>query len=129
MKIEINYIKDFNDPDKARIVFKVNQPTNLGSYIVAESTQAGEHSVYSEVKNVFWLPDQELHPEDLVVLYTKKGENTSTLNKDGSTTYFYYWGLEQTLSSENKSCVVLFETSWMFKPIPVLSTKTEEINE
>ena len=39
MKIEIDYIKDFDDFDKARIVFRVNQVTNLGLYLVAESSQ------------------------------------------------------------------------------------------
>lgn len=117
MKIEIDYIKDFDDFDKARIVFRVNQVTNLGLYLVAESSQVGDNSISSGVKNVYWLPDQELKLGDLVVLYLKKGEKRSVTNNDGSITYFYYWGLNKTFSPENKSCVVLFEASWMFKSI------------
>ncbi len=125
MKIEIDYIKDTNDSEKERVVFKVNQPTNLGGYVIAESVQVGESAISSEIKNPYWLPDQELKIGDLVVLYTKKGEKRSVLNKDGSTTYFYYWGLNKPLSSEEKTCVVLFETSWMFKPTPNIDVKTE----
>lgn len=115
MKIEIKYIKDFGDPEKERVVFKVNAPTNIGLYVVAESVKVNDNAISSEIKNQYWLPDQELKIGDLVVLYTKKGERKSVLNKDGSTTYFFYWGLENPLSSVEKSCVVLFETSWTFK--------------
>lgn len=117
MKIEIDYIKDANDSEKERVVLKVNQPTNLGGYIIAESIQVGENAISSEIKNSYWLPDQELKIGDLVVLYTKKGEKSSVLNKDGSTTYFYYLGLNNPLFSEEKTGVILFETSWMFKSI------------
>ena len=105
--------------------FKVNQPTNLGGYVIAESVLVGENAISSEIKNSYWLPDQELKIGDLVVLYTKKGEKRSVLNKDGSTTYFYYWGLNNPLFSEEKTCVVLFETSWMFKSSPNINVKTE----
>ena len=125
MKIEIDYIKDTNDSEKERVVFKVNQPTNLGDYIIAESVQVGESAISSEIKNSYWLPDQKLKIGDLVVLYTKSGEKRSVLNEDGSTTYFYYWGLPKS-SLQEKTCIVLFETSWMFKAVPNVKIKTEE---
>lgn len=126
MKIVIDYIKDFGDKEKERVVFRINQPTNLGLYVIAESVKVGDTSISSFIKNVYWLPDQELKTGDLVVLYTKKGEKRSVLNEDGSTTYFYYWGLGDTLSSEDKSCVVLFETSWMFKEAHLNSDETKD---
>ena len=126
MKIEIDYIKDANDSEKERVVFKVNQPTNLGMYVVAESIKVGELSISSAIKNTFWLPDQELKIGVLVVLYTKKGEKRSVANDDGTTTFFYYWGLDKPLFSIKNSCVVMFETSWMFKPISDADIKTDE---
>lgn len=115
MKIIIKYIKDFGNPEKERVVLKVNASTNIGQYVVAESVKVNDNAISAEIKNQYWFPDQELKVGDLVVLYTKKGEKKSVLNKDGSTTYFFYWGLENPLSSVKKSCVVLFETLWMFK--------------
>lgn len=117
MKIGIDYIKDTNDPEKERVVFKVIQPTNLGLYVVAKSVQVGDVSISSVIKNPYWFPDQELKLGDLVVLYTKGGEKRSVLNNDGTTTYFYYWGLDEPLSSIEKACVVLFETSWAHKTV------------
>lgn len=125
MKIEIKYIKGFGDPEKERVVFKVNAPTNIGRYVVAESVKVNDSSISSEIKNQYWLPDQDLKIGDLVVLYTKKGEKKSVLNKDGSTTYFFYWGLKNPLSYVDKSCVVLFETSWMFKEASPITDNDE----
>ena len=127
MRIEIKYIKNFGEFEKERVVFQVNAPTNLGLYMVAESVKIAENAISSEIKNPYWFPDQDLKTGDLVVLYTKKGEKKSILNNDGSTTYFFYWGLENTLSSVEKPCIVLFETSWMFKEAS--STANNEAKE
>ena len=129
MKVEIKYIRDFGDPEKERVVFKVNAPTNIGLYVVAESVKVNDNVISSEIKNQYWFPDQHLKIGDLVVLYTKKGEKKSVLNKDGSTTYFFYWGLENPLSSVEKSCVVLFETSWMFKEAFPSTADNDETKE
>lgn len=130
MKIVIKYIKDFGNPEKERVVLKVNAPTDIGQYVVAESVKVNENAISSEIKNQYWFPDQELKVGDLVVLYTKRGEKKSVLNKDGSTTYFFYWGLENPLSSVEKSCVVLFETLWMYKEAsPVTDDKTKNQTE
>lgn len=130
MKIVIKYIKDFGNPEKERVVLKVNAPTDIGQYVVAESVKVNENAISSEIKNQYWFPDQELKVGDLVVLYTKRGEKKSVLNKDGSTTYFFYWGLENPLSSVEKSCVVLFETLWMYKEAsPVTDDETKKQTE
>ncbi|OUN71159.1 hypothetical protein [Barnesiella sp. An55] len=126
MKLEIAYIKDSGNLEKERTVFKVTQPTNLGLYLVSQSVETSSTTFSSNIKNIYWLPDQELKIGDLVVLYTKKGEKRSTINKDGSTTYFYYWGLDKPLTSTEKSCVVLLETSWRVKGISSADNKTEK---
>ena len=45
MKVEIKYIKDFGDPEKERVVFKVNAPTNIGLYVVAESVKVNDNVI------------------------------------------------------------------------------------
>lgn len=125
MKLEIAYIKDSGNLEKERTVFKVTQPTNLGIYLVSLSAETSENTFSSHIRNVYWLPDQELKPGDLVVLYTKKGEKRSTINEDGSTTYFYYWGLEKPMNSVEKTCVVLLEASWRIKGVSYVNDNTE----
>lgn len=127
MKLEIAYIKDSGNLEKERTVFRVAQPTNLGLYLVSQSVETSGTTFSSDIKNVYWLPDQELKIGDLVVLYTKKGEKSSTINEDGSTTYFYYWGLDKPLTSIEKSCVVLIEASWRIKGVSSVNDKTEKV--
>ena len=112
MRIKLTEIKDSGVLEKERFVFKVLQSGNLGIYMVATSKEIAENTFSSDVKNLYWLPDQEIKEGDLVVLYTKKGKKNSTVNKDGSTTYFYYWGLTESLSIVEKKCVILFESTW-----------------
>ena len=112
MHIAIDYIKDSGNLDKERIVFAVKNDEQLGKYLIAESVLLENARFSAKIKNIFWFPDQELKQGDVVVLYTKTGENNMNKNEDGSTTYFYYWGLSEPHLNDNKPCVVLFEASW-----------------
>lgn len=112
MNIAIDYIKDSGNLDKERIVFAVKNDEQLGKYLIAESVLLENARFSAKLKNVFWFPDQELKQGDVVVLYTKTGNYNFSKNEDGSTTYFYYWGLPEPHLNDNKPCVVLFDASW-----------------
>ena len=112
MNIAIDYIKDSGNLDKERIVFAVKNDEQLGKYLIAESVLLENARFSAKLKNVFWFPDQELKQGDVVVLYTKTGNTNFSKNEDGSTTYFYYWGLPEPHLNDNKPCVVLFDASW-----------------
>ena len=117
MNIAIDYIKNPGDLDKERIVFAVKNDEQLGKYLIAESVLTEDARFSARIKNVFWFPDQELKQGDVVVLYTKSGSNNTIKNEDGSTTYFYYWGLSEPHLNDNKPCVVLFEATWDVRAI------------
>jgi len=112
MNIAIDYIKDPGNLDKERIVFAVKNDEQLGKYLIAESVLIENSRFSAKIKNVYWFPDQELKQGDKVVLYTKSGNNNTNKNEDGSTTYFYYWGLSEPHLNDKKPCVVLFDASW-----------------
>lgn len=117
MNIVIDYIKDSGNLDKERIVFAVKNDEQLGKYLIAESVLLENARFSARLKNVFWFPDQKLKQGDVVVLYTKTGNNNFNKNEDGSTTYFYYWGLSEPHLNDNKPCVVLFDASWEVRAI------------
>ena len=117
MNIAIDYIKDPGNLDKERIVFAVKNDEQLGKYLIAESVLLDNSRFSAKIKNIFWFPDQELKQGDVVVLYTKSGNNNANKNEDGSTIYFYYWGLSEPHLNDKKPCVVLFETSWEVRAI------------
>lgn len=112
MNITIDYIKDSGNLDKERIVFAVKNDEQLGKYLIAESVLLDNLRFSGKIKNTFWFPDQEIKQGDIVVLYTKPGSSNISKNEDGSTSYFYYWGLSEPHLNEKKPCVVLFEASW-----------------
>lgn len=115
MNVKISDIKDYGNLEKERVVIKVLADTNLGKYILCTTQELSDERISSKIQNVLWLPDQDIKSGDLVVVYTKAGEKGSRINKDGTTTYFYYWGRNSVLT-EIKDCgVVLFETSWNYK--------------
>lgn len=125
MIIEIDSIKNSGNLEKERVIFKVIENGDLGKYMVAQSITINDTSFSSKLQNLYWFPDKELKAGDLVVLYTKQGEKGNSVNEDGSTTYFYYWGLTSTLSSIEKSCVVLLETSWSTQAVPKPELQSE----
>lgn len=117
MNIAIDYIKDPGNLEKERIVFAVKNDEQLGKYLIAESYLLDNSRFSAKIRNTFWFPDQELKQGDVVVLYTKAGSNNTIKNEDGSTTYFYYWGLSEPHLNDNKPCVVLFDASWEVRAI------------
>lgn len=123
MNITIDYIKDPGNLDKERIVFAVKSDEQLGKYLIAESMLLENARFSAQIKNTYWFPDQELKQGDTIVLYTKEGSDNVRKNDDGSTTYFYYWGLSAPHLNENNPCVVLFESTWDVCAIP----KTENL--
>ncbi len=60
-------------------------------------------------KDAFWFTPREVRAGDKVVLYTKTGSSSVKNNSDGSTTYFFYWGLPEPIFTSPKSCVVLVD--------------------
>lgn len=129
MKIEISSFKDLGDKEKERVILSVNEDTELGDYIISVSVYNSNDTISSSIKNNYWLPNQKVKVGDLIVIYTKKGVKKKVDNEDGSTSYFYYWNLPDTLQSIKDSTVVLFETSWAYKKVKPEIKKADEYIE
>lgn len=129
MNIEIVSVKDAGNHDKERVVLNVVKDTDLGDYIIATSTANPDNTISPLIKNVYWLPNQSVKAGDLVVVYTKKGKQGKIENKDGSTSYFCYWDLKDTLSAKDDTTVVLFETTWTNKKVKTEIIKADEYIE
>ena len=109
MQLKFHKIRNAGEIDDERVVLHVNSDGDIGRYLIATSHATGKVSVSSKIKYPFWLPDKEVKSGDIIVLYTKKGKESSKENNDGSRSYFYYLGLSAPLYSEEDSCVVLME--------------------
>jgi len=116
MKLEIKYVKDHGEIKSERIVLKVLSNTNIGTYIVSDTTYYSENEVSNELRHVFWIPDKEVERGDLVVVYTRSGKNKTVKNKSGNNTHFFYWGLSKTVWNKDGDAAILLSLSnWEFK--------------
>lgn len=129
MKVEITSYKNLGDKDKERIILTVKENVELGNYIIATTTVNNDDTISASITNVYWLPNQKVKAGDLVVIYTKTGAKKKIENEDGSTSYFFYWSLSDSLLSLQNSTVVLFETTWTNKEVKKSIVKADEYIE
>ncbi len=118
MKLSIQYVKDHGDLKQERIVLKAATNVNVGNYMIADTTYLSEEEVSNKLRHTFWIPDQEVEKGDLVVIYTKKGNDTTKVNKSGNKTHFFYWGLGRTIWNINEDAAAIFTIgSWASKKV------------
>ncbi len=116
MKVNIRIIKDKGELSKERLVLKVLGTTEIGQYLVCDTTYNDDDSVSNHLRHVFWFPDKIVETDDYVVLYTKKGRDKQYKNKSGSITHAFYWGLNKTVWNKKGDGAVLFRISdWIAK--------------
>ncbi len=106
MEIRIASIGDKGILANERIGFNIMKDCQLKFYLVAKTRTSGIGFANSG-DAFFWFVPQEVKENDKVVLYTKKGKNSIMENKDGTTTYFYYWGLTEAIFKTDIDRVVL----------------------
>ena len=109
MKMRLDSISDRGVNGKERLGFVAERACNAKNFVVFASnkTKGGFHN---RSKNAFWFPAQSLNAGDRVVLYTSKaGSMAKKPNEHGTSTYFFYWGLDAPLLERDKDLVVLAE--------------------
>lgn len=106
MKVKIRNIVDHGHNDE-RIVLDVNADTDIGEYLVLDTTYTSSGVVSNKVRHPYWFPDKKVKSGDVVVIYTKKGTNSQQVNKDGSTSHFFYWGLDNNVWNNDGDCALL----------------------
>ena len=114
MKIEIIRIIDKGVESKERLYLKVLADTDLSYYIVFDTTYTSESTISNVQRHAHWFKPRKVKAGDYIVLYTRDGKTSTSLNKDGSTTHFLFWGIDRTIWNKDGDCAVLFEvSSWM----------------
>lgn len=118
MKVSIREIADSRNHDQERLILDVVQDTDIGEYLVLDSTYTENNKVSNRARHPYWFLDQKVKKGDVVVLYTKRGRSSNQSNSNGSTSYFYYWGLDSSVWNNDKDCAVLLHISeWTAKAV------------
>lgn len=112
MNLTLRRIRDSGELDGERIVLLAAKDIDLGDYAIFRAP-AKDNDVYSKITHAFWFPDQRVKADDLIVLYTKSGKQGRKENKDGSSSHFFYWSVDDVLWHTNKFAPVVLEiASW-----------------
>lgn len=109
MKLQILGLVDRKGPGKERLHLRVLADANLSFYMVADTTYTNPTAISNKHRHSYWFPSRLVKAGDHVVLYSGIGTESSKLNSDGTTSYFYYWGINQTIWNNTGDCAVLFE--------------------
>lgn len=109
MKLQVLSIADRGVSNKERLHLSVLKETGLAYYVVLLSRHANLSSVSSGNLTAYWFPNQQVRPGDQVVLYSGPGNSTNRKEPNGTTTYFYYWGLPESIWRDPVNCAVVLE--------------------
>lgn len=105
MNVKIRKTVDHGHSDE-RIILDVLEDEEIGNYMILDTTYA-EGDVSNKVRHPYWFPDQQVKKGDIVVLYTNKGPFSTIKNSDGSTSYFFHWGLDSNVWNNDGDCALL----------------------
>lgn len=106
MKVKIRNVSDYDNHEKERLVLDVIEDTDIGEYLVLDTTYTAKGGVSNKARHPYWFPDKKVKKGDIVVLYTKRGKQSSTDNGT-YTSHFFYWGLDSSVWNDEGDCAVL----------------------
>lgn len=119
MKVKIKYIIDHGHNDE-RIVFDIMEDTDIGEFLVMDTTYTSDSMISNKVRHPYWFPDKTVKKGDLVVLYTKVGYNRSVANKNGNSSHFFYWGLNSNIwNNDGDAAVLMHINEWRHHRVSV----------
>ena len=118
MKLTIQSVKEHGDLKKERIILKALDNVDIGNYMIADTTYVDDEQISNKLRHTYWLPDVKVNKDDLIVIYTKVGNESIKENKSGSKTYFFYWELGRTVWNQNEEAAAIFHiNNWVSKKV------------
>lgn len=117
MILDIRGVSDAGNLSKERVVLFSLAEVEIGRFLLTRNGFISEGSIDDVIKGALWLPDQVAGSGSHIVVYTKKGTNSTRLNKDESTSYFIYWGLEEPVWRPGDAAVLIEIGGWEMKKV------------
>lgn len=119
MSLRISSIQSAGDIAKERLVLRADLAVDIGIYAVFCCNVADSDEVSSgDIPASYWIADEKIEKDDLVVLYTKGGKRSSKVGDSGRTSHFFYWGRKSPLWVQGHRPVLVNTKPWQFGPIP-----------
>ncbi|WP_152616463.1 hypothetical protein [Sphingomonas sp. ERG5] len=121
MTLELRSVSNRGDLSKERLTFRVTTSVDVGDYVVLQVDDVNG-DVSTDVHHAFWFTYKAVTKGDLIVLYTRRGNQSSKPLKEKGTAHFYYWGLGAPIWGDDHRAAVLLEAPrWTSKSARELS--------
>lgn len=118
MKLRILYVKESGNLQQERVVLKVLSNTDIGNYVVCDTTYHDDDSVSNKLRHIFWFPDKVVNKGDYIALYTKPGADREFENKSKTITHSFHWGIEKSIwNKDGDGAVVFLISEWIAKKV------------
>jgi hypothetical protein len=108
MKLKIRSIIDSGHKTE-RIIIDVIQDTDIGKYLILDSTYKAPGLISNKVRHPYWFPDLKVKKGDTIILHTKKGVRCSKM-KDNHTEHCFFWGLDNNIWTNDGDCAIVMHT-------------------
>lgn len=116
MRMQIKTYGDQGVLSDERIGIEVKADCDLKFFAVHNTYLHDNGGFYNKPKHTYWFAPLLVKAGDRIVLYTKKGTDSVRKESDGTTTYFFYWGLTSSLLNKKNDGIVLVEMiGWQTK--------------
>lgn len=115
MRVQIQFVADKGNIKRERLVLRVLRDADIGDFILMRTRFEG-NQVTTEVVNTLWFPYEEVKTDDIVVVYSKSGQDRQKTIADARTAHFFYWGQDSPLwADESVAPVLLYAPEWVSK--------------
>jgi hypothetical protein len=114
MILEFVRIENIGDSDRERVVLRAqSEIVEIGTYAIFRCRAASDAGVSAgPVLNAYWFPNKQINKNDWVVLYTQIGQRSEKKADNGTTSYFFYWGLSGSLWTAGIAAVIVETPRW-----------------
>jgi hypothetical protein len=107
MKVKIRCVVDGNNHKNEMLVIDVIEDTDMGQYLVMDSTYNPDGTVSNKFRHIYWFPPKKVKKGDVVVLYTKPG-NYSMTKKGNNNIHYFHWNVENCVwNNDGDNAVVI----------------------
>lgn len=112
MNLKLKSIAGKGNLDTERLVINVLRDADVGNYIIMK-TRFNDNETTTRVLSTFWFPYKKVAAGDVVIVYSKRGEQNEASRKDGSTAHFFYWGrTELQWAASDIGAVLVLGHTW-----------------
>jgi hypothetical protein len=113
MNLEWHSISAAGEIANERAILKATSEIDIGRFAIFRC-RAGESAnpQSGSVPNCYWFADKVVQAGDFVVVYSKAGTRSEKRNDDGTSSYFFYWGLPSAIWLKGFFPVLVATPTW-----------------